>query len=144
MGLKPERSGNFTEVEAKALRDYATTVYSFTLNTEMNYNRSGNDWRMTPTYSITPNDDFCEKFNQFLDDEKNETRQMNYLSIDIETYSSEDIGNTGVYRYAESEDFEILLFGYSIDFGKVEVIDLSSGEALPGYIIKALTTVVVS
>lgn len=139
MGLKPERSGNFTEVEAKALRDYATTVYSFTLNTEMNYNRSGNDWRMTPTYSITPNDDFCEKFNRFLDDEKNETRQMNYLSIDIETYSSEDIGNTGVYRYAESEDFEILLFGYSIDFGKVEVIDLSSGEALPGYIIKALT-----
>ena len=53
---------------------------------------------------------------------------MKNLSIDIETYSSADLTKTGVYRYVESPDFEILLFGYSVDGGEVKVIDLAAGE----------------
>jgi len=61
------------------------------------------------------------------------------ISIDIESYSSVDLAKSGVYRYIESSDFEILLFGYSIDGGDVEVIDLASGEKLPEEIQSALT-----
>ena len=50
---------------------------------------------------------------------------MKNLSIDIETYSSADLTKTGVYRYVESPDFEILLFGYSADSEEVKVIDCS-------------------
>ena len=64
---------------------------------------------------------------------------MTTLSIDIETRSSVDIGKSGVYRYAESPDFEILLFGYSVDGGEVRVIDLANGEAIPQEVISALT-----
>lgn len=53
---------------------------------------------------------------------------MKTISIDIETYSSCDLAKSGVYRYAESPDFEILLFGYSIDGGEVQVIDIANGE----------------
>lgn len=63
---------------------------------------------------------------------------MNKISIDIETFSSVDLGKCGVYKYAESEDFEILLFAYSIDDGNVEVIDLSQGEQIPSDILSAL------
>jgi len=56
---------------------------------------------------------------------------MKTLSIDIETYSSEDLTKTGVYKYAEAEDFEILLFAYAYDDGPVEIIDLASGETFP-------------
>lgn len=56
---------------------------------------------------------------------------MKTLSIDIETYSSEDLSKSGVYKYAEAEDFEILLFAYAYDDGPVEIIDLASGETLP-------------
>ena len=55
---------------------------------------------------------------------------MKKLSIDLETFSSVDLGKGGVYKYAESEDFEILLFAYSIDDGEVKVIDLASGETV--------------
>jgi len=61
------------------------------------------------------------------------------ISIDIESYSSLDLAKSGVYRYIESSDFEILLFGYSIDGGDIEVIDLASGETLPEKIQSALT-----
>lgn len=64
---------------------------------------------------------------------------MKKLSIDLETYSSVDLGKSGVYKYAESEDFEILLFAYSIDDGGVEVIDLASGEIIPDEILSALS-----
>ena len=64
---------------------------------------------------------------------------MKNLSIDIETYSSVDLSKAGVYKYSESEDFLILLFGYSIDHGPVKTIDLASGEKLPEEILKALT-----
>lgn len=63
---------------------------------------------------------------------------MKKLSIDLETYSSVDLGKSGVYKYAESEDFEILLFAYSIDDGEVKVIDLASGEIIPEEILSAL------
>jgi DNA polymerase len=64
---------------------------------------------------------------------------MRSLSIDIETYSSIDLAKSGVYRYCESPDFEILLFGYSVDGGEVHVIDVACGEAVPLDIISALT-----
>lgn len=64
---------------------------------------------------------------------------MKKLSIDLETYSSVDLGKSGVYKYAESEDFEILLFAYSIDDGEVKVIDLASGEIIPEEILSALS-----
>ncbi|MBL4937780.1 DNA polymerase [Clostridium sp. YIM B02515] len=66
---------------------------------------------------------------------------MKYISIDIETFSSINLQRSGVYRYAESKDFEILLFGYSIDGGEVVVADIASGEKIPIEIINALTDV---
>lgn len=64
---------------------------------------------------------------------------MRTLSIDIETFSSINLAQSGVYRYAEAPDFEILLFGYSADGAPVEMIDLSAGETLPADIRSALT-----
>lgn len=63
---------------------------------------------------------------------------MKNLEIDIETFSSINLAKSGVYRYVESPDFEILLFGYSVDGSKVKVIDLASGETLPKEIHDAL------
>src|SRR5690554_261803 len=63
---------------------------------------------------------------------------MKNLHIDIETYSSVDLAKSGVYRYAESPDFEILLFGYSVDGGPVEVVDLAGGEEIPQVILDAV------
>lgn len=64
---------------------------------------------------------------------------MKTLEIDIETYSEENLGKCGVYRYAESNSFEILLFGYSIDSGPVVVVDLASGETIPEEVLDALS-----
>ena len=64
---------------------------------------------------------------------------MKVLSIDIETFSSVNLQKCGVYKYAESEDFEILLFGYAVDGGAVQVVDLACGEKIPTEIIGALT-----
>ncbi|MDK8278110.1 DNA polymerase [Peptostreptococcus anaerobius] len=64
---------------------------------------------------------------------------MKKISIDLETYSSVDLGKSGVYKYAESEDFEILLFAYSINDEDVKVIDLASGEIIPDEILSALS-----
>lgn len=61
------------------------------------------------------------------------------LGIDIETYSSVDLRKSGVYPYAESDDFEILLFAYAWGDGPVEVVDLAQGEELPDEILTALT-----
>ncbi|MDO5027555.1 MAG: DNA polymerase [Tissierellia bacterium] len=63
---------------------------------------------------------------------------MKHLSIDIETFSSEPIGKVGLYKYAQSDDFAILLFAYSIDFGEVQLIDLAQGEKIPEEIVEAL------
>ena len=63
---------------------------------------------------------------------------MKNISLDIETYSSVDLSKSGVYKYAESKDFEILLFAYSVDYGEIKVIDLASGEKIPQDIKSAL------
>lgn len=63
---------------------------------------------------------------------------MKNLSIDLETYSSVDINKAGVYRYSESPDFEVLLFGYSVDGDPAQVIDLACGESIPAEIQEAL------
>lgn len=60
------------------------------------------------------------------------------LNIDIETFSSEDLARLGVYRYAESSDFRILLFGYSVNGGEVRVVDLAQGGTLPPAVLQAL------
>ncbi len=64
---------------------------------------------------------------------------MKNISIDIETYSDVDLQKCGVYKYVESENFEILLFAYSVDGSEVTVVDLAQGEEIPLEIIKALT-----
>ena len=64
---------------------------------------------------------------------------MESLSIDLETYSDIDLKKCGVYKYAESPNFEILLFAYSVDNGPVQVIDLAQGEDISTEILAALT-----
>ena len=64
---------------------------------------------------------------------------MKTISIDLETYSDVDLQKCGVYKYAQSDSFEILLFGYSVDGGEVVVADIAQGEVIPDEIIKALT-----
>ena len=64
---------------------------------------------------------------------------MENLSIDLETFSSVDLKKCGVYKYAESDDFEILLFGYSVDGSEVKVVDLAQGETIPDTVLSALT-----
>ena len=61
------------------------------------------------------------------------------LSIDLETRSSVDIVKSSVYRYAESDDFDILLFGVSVNHGPIRVYDLVQGDTVPAEILKALT-----
>lgn len=56
---------------------------------------------------------------------------MESISLDIETYSSVDLSKSGVYKYAESKDFDIILFAYSVDYGEIKVIDLTKGEEIP-------------
>ena len=63
---------------------------------------------------------------------------MQTLSIDLETYSDHPLAKTGVYRYVESPDFEILLFAYSVDGGPVQQIDLACGEKIPSEVLSAL------
>lgn len=63
---------------------------------------------------------------------------MKKLSIDIETFSDIDLIKCGVYKYADSPAFEILLFAYSIDDGEINIIDLVNGEELPEEIAEAI------
>lgn len=64
---------------------------------------------------------------------------MRHLNIDIETKSSIDIGKAGAYRYAQSEDFEIILFAYGWNGENVQVVDLACGETIPADVIAALS-----
>lgn len=68
-----------------------------------------------------------------------EVKFMKTISIDIETYSDVNLAKCGVYKYAESPAFEILLFGYAVDGGEVQVIDLAQEETIPEEILEALT-----
>jgi len=63
---------------------------------------------------------------------------MKHIHLDLETYSSLNLAKSGVFRYVESPDFEILLFGFAIDGGPVEVIDLASGEKIPEEILSTI------
>ena len=63
---------------------------------------------------------------------------MRILSIDIETFSSVDLTKCGVYKYTESEDFEILLFAYAFDDEDIKIIDLAQSEKLPKEVIEAI------
>lgn len=64
---------------------------------------------------------------------------MRTLSIDIESYSDVNLSKCGVYKYASSPAFEILLFGYAVDGGDVRVVDLACGEQIPDEILSALS-----
>lgn len=64
---------------------------------------------------------------------------MKNMSIDIETFSDVNLAKCGVYKYAESPAFELLLFGYAVDGGEVQVVDLAQGETIPDDILDALT-----
>ncbi len=64
---------------------------------------------------------------------------MRFISIDIESYSDVDLSKCGVYKYSSSPNFEILLFGYSVDGGDVQVVDLCQGEKIPADILAALS-----
>ena len=66
---------------------------------------------------------------------------MQHLSIDLETFSSVDIGKCGAWKYIESPDFEILLFAYSLNGGPVQVVDLAQGEVIPDWAVNALHSV---
>ena len=68
-----------------------------------------------------------------------EVKHMKSMSIDIETFSDVNLAKCGVYKYAESPAFEILLFGYAVDGDKVQVVDLAQGETIPEDILDALT-----
>ena len=68
-----------------------------------------------------------------------EVKRMKTISIDIETYSDVNLAKCGVYKYAESPDFEILLFGYAVDGREVKVVDLAQGETISKEILEALT-----
>jgi len=64
---------------------------------------------------------------------------LNSIEIDIETYSDVDLSKCGVYKYSSSPNFEILLFGFSVDGGEVEVVDVACGEEIPADILAALS-----
>lgn len=64
---------------------------------------------------------------------------METISIDIETYSGNDLNKCGVYKYVQHSDFDILLFGYAVDGGVVHVVDLAAGEEIPEEIVAALS-----
>ena len=64
---------------------------------------------------------------------------MKELFIDLETYSDVDLSKSGVYRYAQSSNFEILLFAYSVDKGPVQVINIKENEQIPTDVLNALT-----
>ena len=62
---------------------------------------------------------------------------MEYLSLDIETFSSENLSKAGVYRYVESPDFDILLLSYAAEGGEVQTVDLAQGKSMPPELISA-------
>ncbi len=64
---------------------------------------------------------------------------MHTISIDVETYSSNDLNKCGVYKYVQAPDFDILLFGYAVDDGAVQVVDLVAGEEIPADVLAALS-----
>ena len=83
--------------------------------------------------------DSLDEYSEQLYFAEHDNDPIEEIGIDIETYSSVDLTETGVYPYAEADDFEILLFAYSVNGSPVRVIDLASGEKIPQRILDALT-----
>ena len=63
---------------------------------------------------------------------------MHHMSVDIETFSSVDIKKSGLYKYVQSPDFQVLLFAYSLDNAPVRIVDLAQGESIPADVVSAL------
>lgn len=115
--------------ELKALKDISLRINSMLQVIEL-------------ASDVQISDDFAEllhniKYACDLYEDNANCADIKTLSIDIETYSSNDISN-GVYKYCEAKDFEILLFSYSINGGVVHQVDLASGEKIPEEIIDAI------
>lgn len=94
-------------------------------------------------YNVKPTTEFstiCNEIAVYLNNKAAELDRtpVRTLGIDIETYSGNDISD-GVYKYAEADDFEILLFAYSINDGPVRIVDIAQGEELPPRVYDALT-----
>lgn len=101
-------------------------------------------WTGYNEYYVCLHKNFTKMWNAAIKEQDKERREkfqtFKTLSIDIETYSSNDIADCGVYKYAEADDFTILLFAYSLDYGETEIVDFASGETLPEHIYKASPT----
>lgn len=116
----------FERLQAIAIRSYCFDIFGV---------KEGNG----VTFILSFHKRFAALFNEILQIPKKPHPDFKILSIDIETYSSNDISSCGVYKYTEAEDFTILLFAYSCDYGPVDIVDLACGEKLPDHIFKALT-----
>lgn len=128
------------------LRRIATASYSFVISSELKsrFNSEGGGWQAYTEYSVVLHENFAAMLANVINEVAKERREsfnkpFNVLSIDIETYSSNGIAGCGVYKYVEAEDFTVLLFAYSCDYGPVEIVDFAKGETLPEHIFKALT-----
>lgn len=130
----------YEEIRQVSLRSYCFDVFGVRKSF---FNAEGGGWTPYNEYGISFHKNFTLLWNDLIKETLKRRREtptdFKILSIDIETYSSNDISGCGVYKYTEAEDFTILLFAYSCDYGPVEIVDFASGEKLPDHIFKALT-----
>lgn len=130
----------YEEIRRVSLSSYCFEVFG---TRKTFFDPEGSGWTPFTEYGITFHRNFACMWNYIIKDVVKERREtptsFKVLSIDIETYSSNDISSCGVYKYVEAEDFTILLFAYSCDYGPVEIIDIASGEKLPDHIYKSLS-----
>lgn len=124
--LKSLPTEAFERLQAIAIKSYCFDIFGV---------KEGNG----VTFILSFHKRFATLFNDVFQIPKKPYPDFKILSIDIETYSSNDISSCGVYKYTEAEDFTILLFAYSCDYGPVKIVDLANGEKLPEHIFKALT-----
>lgn len=138
--LKDIPEALYEEIRQVSLSSYCFDVFG---TRKAVFIQGGGGWTPYTEYGISFHKNFARMWNDMIKEAAKERREspvsFKVLSIDIETYSSNDISSCGVYKYAEAKDFTILLFAYSCDNGPVEVIDLASGEKLPEHIYKALS-----
>lgn len=128
------------------LRVVAASSYSFDIFGERKsfFDNTGGGWMPYTEYGLSFHKGFARMWNDIIKETSRERREtsdkpFSVLSIDIETYSSNDLSGCGVYKYVEADDFTILLFAYSCDYGPVDIVDLALGEQLPEHIFKALS-----
>lgn len=130
----------YEEIRQVSLGSYCFDVFG---TRKAYFNQGGGGWTPYTEYGISFHKNFARMWNDMIKETAKERREspisFKVLSIDIETYSSNDISSCGVYKYAEASDFTVLLFAYSLDYGPVEIVDLASGEKLPEHIYKALS-----